>query len=168
MIRTDAFLGYRIEFRNRQMGGDVGLLPFKDFLHKLAYQLIHNNVVRQHCCATSARCRGRSTSACKCKYKQIIAITHVFKFTIFNLSLFIFIQDHRLAPLRTLPAYVGMAPDMRAKRRCIMKDCNKQSSYYCETCSDVNDARRIVPVCNPHNKPHSNCYANHLALNLNA
>ena len=33
---TDAFLGYRIEFRNRQMGGDVGLLPFNDFLHKLA------------------------------------------------------------------------------------------------------------------------------------
>ena len=28
------------------MGGDVGVLPFKDFLHKLAYQLIHNNVVR--------------------------------------------------------------------------------------------------------------------------
>ena len=28
------------------MGGEVGLLPYKDFLHKLAYQLIHNNGVR--------------------------------------------------------------------------------------------------------------------------
>ena len=46
MICTDAFLGYRLEFRNRQMGGEVGLLPYKDFLHKLAYQLIHNNGVR--------------------------------------------------------------------------------------------------------------------------
>ena len=28
------------------MGGEVGLLSFKDFLHKLAYQLIHNNGIR--------------------------------------------------------------------------------------------------------------------------
>ena len=46
MICTDAFLGYRLEFRNRQMGGEVGILPFKDFLHRLAYQLTHNNGIR--------------------------------------------------------------------------------------------------------------------------
>ena len=46
MVCTDAFLGYRLEFRNRQMGGEVGLLSFKDFLHMLAYQLIHNNGIR--------------------------------------------------------------------------------------------------------------------------
>ena len=45
MICTDAFLGYRLEFRNRQMG-EVGILSYKDFLHRLAYQLIHNNGIR--------------------------------------------------------------------------------------------------------------------------
>lgn len=42
MVCTDAFLAYRLETRNRQMGGEVGLISYKDFLHKLAYQLIHN------------------------------------------------------------------------------------------------------------------------------
>ena len=46
MVCTDAFLGYRLETRNRQMGGEVSLLSFKDILHRLAYQLIHNNGVR--------------------------------------------------------------------------------------------------------------------------
>lgn len=42
MVCTDAFLAYRLETRNRQMGGEVGLICYKDFLHRLAYQLIHN------------------------------------------------------------------------------------------------------------------------------
>lgn len=41
MICTDAFLGYRLEYRNRHQGGQVGMLTFRDFLFKLAYQLIH-------------------------------------------------------------------------------------------------------------------------------
>jgi Transposase IS4 len=47
MVCTDAFLAYRLETRNRQMGGEVGLLCYKDFLHRLAYQLIHNGGVQR-------------------------------------------------------------------------------------------------------------------------
>jgi hypothetical protein len=47
MICTDAFLGYRLETGNRQMGGEVGLESYKDFLRKLAYQLIHNGGVQR-------------------------------------------------------------------------------------------------------------------------
>jgi hypothetical protein len=43
MVCTDAFLAYRLETRNRQMVGEVGLH------HKLAYQLIHNGGGGQHC-----------------------------------------------------------------------------------------------------------------------
>ena len=57
---------------------------------------------------------------------------------------------------------------LKFKRRCCVGDCNLQSSYYCVTCSDVNNDRRIVSVCNPHNKPHSMCFNAHIALNLNA
>ena len=42
MVCTDAFLAYRLETRNRQQGGEIGLITYKDFLHRLAYQLIHN------------------------------------------------------------------------------------------------------------------------------
>lgn len=47
MVCTDAFLAYRLETRNRQMGGEVGLNCYKDFLHRLAYQLIHNGGVQR-------------------------------------------------------------------------------------------------------------------------
>lgn len=47
MVRTDAFLAYRLETRNRQMGGEVGLNSYKYFLHRLAYQLIHNGGVQR-------------------------------------------------------------------------------------------------------------------------
>lgn len=47
MICTDAFLAYRLETRNRQMGGEVGLICYKDFLHRLAYQLIHNGGIQR-------------------------------------------------------------------------------------------------------------------------
>jgi hypothetical protein len=41
MICTDAFLAYRFEYRNRQQGGQIGLISYKQFLFKLAHQLIH-------------------------------------------------------------------------------------------------------------------------------
>ena len=47
MVCTDAFLAYRLETRNRQMGGEVGLNCYKDFLHRLAYQLIYNGGVQR-------------------------------------------------------------------------------------------------------------------------
>jgi hypothetical protein len=42
-----AFLAYKLETRNRQQGGEVGLITYKDFLHRLAYQLIHNGGVQR-------------------------------------------------------------------------------------------------------------------------
>jgi hypothetical protein len=166
MICTDAFLGYRLEFRNRQMGGEVGILSYKDFLHRLAYQLIHNNGIRPR-----LRRRQReveveeevvvpvNVSYCKSIPQYRFLFSHLTRQNILGSS---------LLPLRGLPAYNGLGANMRAKRRCCMGDCNLQSSYYYVTCSDVNNDRRIVSVCNPHNKPHSMCFNAHIALNLNA
>ena len=78
------------------------------------------------------------------------------------------LQNHRLLHLKDLAAYNGLPPNMRAKRRCHMPGCDLQSSFYCVTCSDVNNPNGIVTLCNPHNKPDSTCFYDHIALNLNA
>lgn len=81
MIRTDVFLGYRIEFWNKQMGENYHSKVF--------------SIDSQQRCATSTRCRGRWSSAFKLKYTKIIALSHVYMFTTFYLFSLTFIQDHR-------------------------------------------------------------------------
>ena len=42
-----------------------------------------------------------------------------------------------------------------------MGDCNIQHSYCFVICSDTNDARRVVPVCDPDDKLTSVCFTDH-------
>lgn len=41
MICTDAYFAYRLEWTNRNYGDRTGILTYKEFLYRLAYQLIH-------------------------------------------------------------------------------------------------------------------------------
>ena len=41
MICTDAYFAYRLEWTNRNYGDMTGILTYKEFLYRLAYQLIH-------------------------------------------------------------------------------------------------------------------------------
>ena len=41
MICTDAYFGYRLEFNNRNNEDEGHILTYKNFLYRLAYQLIH-------------------------------------------------------------------------------------------------------------------------------
>lgn len=41
MICTDAYFAYRLEWSNRNYGDRTGMLTYKEFLHRLAYQLIN-------------------------------------------------------------------------------------------------------------------------------
>jgi Transposase IS4 len=41
MICTDAFFAYRLEYRNRHFGDESGMLVYKEFLFRLAFQLIN-------------------------------------------------------------------------------------------------------------------------------
>ena len=159
MVCTDAFLGYRLERRNRQMGGEVGLQSFKDFLHKLAYQLIHNDGIRRRL----RKCQREVVEEDE-EPENVSAQHNCFNSSIhfMNFLFMLCFQDHRLLHLKDLPAYAGLDKSMRAKRRCVVAGCRKQTSYYCSTCNDVNAPKGIVPVCNPVNKPHSMCFKNHL------
>lgn len=41
MICTDSYFAYRLEWKNRNYGDMAGMLIYKEFLHRLAYQLIN-------------------------------------------------------------------------------------------------------------------------------
>jgi hypothetical protein len=108
----------------------IGRWGGKDFLHWLAYQLIHNGGVQR-------RLRRRNADAIDNADEppQVYFVIAV-KFLLI-LFFFVFLSGSSVLPLKDLPAYLGLGPNMQAKRRCCMAGCIKQTAYYCATCSDV-------------------------------
>jgi hypothetical protein len=167
MICTDAFLGYRMELRNKQQGGEVGMISYKDFLHKLAFQLIFNGDNGGRQLRRRAEVEEADVDAMQnvrenyCKYYDINYFINVLLFT----------QDHRLLTLLETRFYRHIKDavpgsenyNRRAKRNCSMPGCTVKTAYYCLTCSDMTRSAGLICICNPTHKTKSTCYHDHLA-----
>lgn len=140
MIITDAYLAHRFEYRARHQGSDEGMFEFRDWMHRLAHQLINNTMgerPKRHRIAADVLDQDCND------------------------------QDHRLVALSTLPAYDRnsfQSGNTRAKRCC--KICREKTGYFCLTCSSNlrthnRDELVLVALCNPSTKTESKCLYDH-------
>jgi Transposase IS4 len=161
MICTDAYFAYRLEWTNRNDGDRTGMLTYKDFLYRLAFQLIHDGDGRRNLRRRRDDEEGDDNEGPVCFF---------FIFIKFFLCLTLpstLTQDHKLSTLKASGLYNHLNDEKnenkRAKRRCSVRKCGKRTAWYCISCSNLNLVPpKIVCVCNPFTNKGSKCYNDHL------
>ena len=126
IVFVNCYFAYKLEYleRNAFIADEEGLMDLTSFLGKLAHGLIFNAGSE-----VGRRLRQRDRDGDVDDGENLV-------------------HQHRLNALSELPVYGGISRESnnRAKRRC--KLCNKTASYYCATCSDINNEVLYV-VCGP-------------------
>jgi hypothetical protein len=118
------------------------LISYKDFLHKLAFQLIFNGDNGGRQLRRRAEVEEADVDAMQnvrenyCKYYDINYFINVPGSENYN---------------------------RRAKRNCSMPGCTLKTAYYCLTCSDMTRSAGLICICNPTHKTKSTCHHDYVA-----
>jgi hypothetical protein len=114
IIVTDCFFAHKLLMSRAHQP----VMTFPDFVDKLAYQLIFNNVVESPATTVGSTIQNNIPS-------------HL----------------HQLHPLIDLPYYENIRnhPYKRARRRCSV--CHNSTSFFCMQCSNISDETEPQVVC---------------------